>query len=381
MITTYWAPRFFDGESILHNVLFCLDDQKVVTLEAGKALTSIKLPPSDVQILEGIVSPAFIDLQINGGGGVLFNNTPTPEGLNKISLAHQQYGTYYYLPTVITDDVAIMEQAADAVANQIKGSDPQILGIHFEGPHISQPKKGVHPAQHVRGFSERERAIYQRMDLGIKKITIAPESVSPDDLAFLRQNHWHVAIGHTNSTAKQIKPLLDQGASGFTHLFNAMSQITGREPGAVGVALSRKDAFAGIILDGHHVDYDNARLAWTIKNENKKTHDQRLFLVSDAMATVGSNDARFNLFGIDIKVFEGKLTTEDGTLAGAHLTLLESVKNAVLELDININDALKMATTIPANFIHSELALPVRIGDQRQLIHLDDKRWQATLLS
>lgn len=380
MTTTYWASRFFDGESILHDVLFRLEGQNVLTIKARESLTSATNSHPDVQVLEGIVSPAFVDLQINGGGGALFNDVPTKAALDKISQAHLKYGTGYYLPTVITDDVAVMEQAAESVSQQIKDNHPNILGIHFEGPHISRPKKGVHPAQHVRGFTDRERAIYKRTDLGIKKITIAPESVSLEDLDFLIKHQWHVSIGHTNGTAAQIKPMLEHGATGFTHLFNAMSQMTGREPGAVGLALSRSDAFAGLILDGHHVDYDNARLAWMIKNQNKSTAEQRLFLVSDAMATVGSDNHCFDLFGAKVKAENGKLTTEDGTLAGAHLTLLEAIQNAVNELSIDIAEALKMTTTIPARFISSPLANPVRNGDERQLIHLDDTLWQVRAL-
>ncbi len=329
--------------------------------------------------LNGILSPALIDLQVNGGGGILLNHQPTVEGVQRILTAHQKLGTHFILPTLITDNIDVMAKAADAVSAFLKldnKASSGVMGIHFEGPHLSQPKKGVHPSTYIRGMSDEERAIYARDDIGIKLVTIAPETVLKEDMEFLVKQNCIISIGHTNAPYQDHIRTLEQGARGFTHLFNAMSAFTGREPGAVGAALNVESAYAGIILDGYHVDYASAKLAWNIKNKlpDSKRKQGRLYLVSDAMASIGSELNSFSLFDQTVRVKKGRLTNEDGTLAGAHLCLLKAVQNAHQYLGLNIESALKMATAYPAQFIKEDDKLGViKKGANGDLILLDEK--------
>lgn len=385
MTKTYLAERLFDGEHLYSNAVISFDEDCILELNTSPtALQKQQLREAGLY-LSGTITPAFVDLQVNGGGGVLFNNSPTEQALEAINEAHFNAGTGFILPTVITDDIAVMESSADAVAKSIVVND-NLIGIHFEGPHLSVPKKGVHPASHIRKMSDREKALYTRTDLGLKKITVAPESISLADVQFLIENDWLVSIGHTNADANTIDQYVAAGASCFTHLYNAMSPMTGREPGAVGVALTNQDVFAGIILDGHHVDYRNGYLAWRLKNEMTRPGSERLFLVSDAMATSGvfessevaGGSKSFSLFGETLTEQNGKLTTKEGTLAGAHLTMLKAVQNVVQHTDIDLPAALKMATSIPASFLNSnrnkfEYKIGyIKPGYKAKLLLLDD---------
>lgn len=401
MTQRFLAEQVFDGERILTNAIIKVEGGNISEVTSSPTLAEQEEVLSSGRHLKGLVVPAFIDLQVNGGGGVLFNNSPTVDALETISQAHMRAGTGYILPTVITDDIGVMEQAADAVSATIR-NNRSILGIHFEGPHLSVVKKGVHPKQFVRVMTERERSLYKRTDLGIKKITIAPESMSLSDLEFLLANNWLVSIGHTNADADTIQKYVKAGATCFTHLFNAMSAMTGREPGAVGTALLEESVYAGIILDGHHVDYRNGYLAWRLKNENKAVGSGRLFLVSDAMATSGvyasplMNEAKhvaenkgmmtktsqaksFQLFGETLTEKDGKLTTSEGTLAGAHLTMLSAVQNSVEHTNIPLPEVLKMASCFPADYLSTSPIEQgpkvgyIKQGYQARFLLLDNK--------
>ncbi|GAB2999504.1 N-acetylglucosamine-6-phosphate deacetylase [Psychrosphaera aestuarii] len=372
-MTLHYTPRFlFDGHELLENRVVKVDDGKVIDIlvvnDLSENIQAIKL--------DGILSPGFVDLQVNGGGGVLFNDEPDLLGLKKILTAHQQYGTEYILPTIITDDINVMVRAADAVCMARQSNLEGIIGIHFEGPHISAPKKGVHPDKFIRPLSQQEKALYARSDIGIKLVTIAPEVLSEKDLEFLIENNCIVSIGHTNASYSTHCSALELGASGFTHLFNAMSPLTGREPGAVGAALNNEGAYAGIILDGYHVDYASAKLAWKIKNNSMSFSESsklgRLYLVSDAMSSIGSQIDSFQLFDQTVLVQDGRLTNEAGTLAGAHLNLLTAVQNAHQHLDISIKESLKMATSYPTEYIDQNATIGgIKIGSRANFILLD----------
>ncbi|MBV2130130.1 N-acetylglucosamine-6-phosphate deacetylase [Rheinheimera sp. SM2107] len=298
--------------------------------------------PATGAVKAGILVPGFIDLQVNGGGGVLFNTAPTLSTLRQMMLAHARFGTSAMLPTVITDSVAIMQQAADVVAQAIAAKQPGIIGLHFEGPHLSVPKKGVHPAEHIRPLSAAELALYQRNDIGLKLITVAPENVSPDQIKQLVAAGVQVWLGHSNADAATVQAALAAGARGFTHLYNAMSPLTSREPGMVGVALTDTDSWCGIILDGLHIHPIAARLALAAKSKGK------VLLVTDAMSPVGTDETEFAFFSGKVVRDGNKLTNEAGALAGSVLDMVSAVRYAIETLAVEPGEALRMASLYPA---------------------------------
>lgn len=217
---TLIPERLFDGETFYDHCPVTIEDGHILQLDTCANCRETRL--------SGTLVPGFIDVQVNGGGGVLFNANPSVEGLSAISQAHAAFGTVGMLPTLITDDIRVMAKAADAVALGIKEQLLGILGIHFEGPHLSVPKKGVHPQQHIRAITETELAIFSRRDLGIKAVTLAPENVPPQTIAQLVTNGAKVFIGHSNADYDTVIQAIDAGACGFTHLYNAMSQLDSR---------------------------------------------------------------------------------------------------------------------------------------------------------
>lgn len=325
------VAKLFDGSNWHNNV--------EVSWQNG-LITAIK--PASGLVQAGTLVPGFIDIQVNGGGGVLFNTAPTLSTLNAMSQAHAHFGTCAMLPTVITDSVEVMQQTADVVAHAIAAKLPGIIGVHFEGPHLSVPKKGVHPAEYIRPLSAAELALYQRKDIGIKLITVAPENVSPDQIKQLTAAGMQVWLGHSNADAATVQQALSAGARGFTHLYNAMSPLTSREPGMVGVALTDADSWCGIILDGLHIHPTAARLALAAKAKGK------VLLVTDAMSPVGTDETEFAFFSGKV-VREGKkLTDEAGALAGSVLDMASAVRYAIEILAVEPGEALKMAALYPA---------------------------------
>lgn len=303
-------------------------------------ITAIR--PATGAVQAGTLVPGFIDLQVNGGGGVLFNTAPSLATLRQMMQAHARFGTSAMLPTVITDSVAIMQQTADVVAQAIAAKQPGIIGLHFEGPHLSVPKKGVHPAEHIRPLSAAELALYQRTDIGHKLITVAPENVSPDQIKQLVAVGVQVWLGHSNADAATVQQALAAGAKGFTHLYNAMSPLTSREPGMVGVALTDADSWCGIILDGLHLHPTAARLALAAKPRGK------LLLVTDAMSPVGTDETEFAFFSGKVVRDGNKLTNEAGALAGSVLDMASAVRYAIQTLAVEPGEALRMASLYPA---------------------------------
>ncbi len=316
-------------------------------------------------ILSGTLIPGFIDLQVNGGGDYLFNETPDLKSIEKIAIAHQQYGTTSWLPTLVTDSLDKMQQAADAVAQAIKKPETGVIGIHFEGPHLAVEKKGVHPQNFIRGLSPAEKKIYLRKDLGKVLVTLAPEMVTNNDIQTLVAGGVIVSLGHSNATFLQCLDSIKSGASGFTHLFNAMSPFGSREPGMVGAALSSKECFYGLILDNIHVHPETVKVA--LKANSK------MMLVTDAMPTVGSEKAEFNFFGETIFRVKNKLTDREGRLAGSNLTMLAAVKNCISLLDCDLKQAVYYASKNPALFLRSEKNYGcINVGQKANFLLLDE---------
>jgi N-acetylglucosamine-6-phosphate deacetylase len=354
------AKRIFDGQNYLDDQVIVINDGKVVGFDSDKSCVD--------DMLDGLVVPGFIDLQVNGGGGVLFNNSPSVDNLKIIIAAHSQFGTTGMLPTLITDKVEVMAQAADAMALAIAENVPGILGVHFEGPHLSIAKKGTHAEEYIRPVSDDEWAILERKDIGQILVTLAPENVSADDVKRMVSLGIKVCLGHTNADYKTAQAAMDAGADGYTHLFNAMSPIQGREPGVTGCALLNDQASCGIILDGHHVDYASAKLALKTKPTGK------VFLVSDAMSTIGTDITEFSFFDRTIYLKDGRLTSTTGELAGAALDMAQAVENTHLGLGLPLDESVRMATQYPADYINQgNIRGALKTGYQADFVVLNDK--------
>ena len=337
---TIAAPRLFDGTAIRGPALVTVAGAVIedVSFTGAAASATVTLPP------DAILAPGFIDIQVNGGGGVLLNDEPTVTGVRRIAAAHRTYGTTGLLPTLITDRVEVMEALAATAPAAIQL--PGVLGFHLEGPGLNKARKGIHRETDIRVPDARDLAAIKSFGgCGRSLVTLAPECVPPALIGDLVRAGLRVATGHSDATAAQVSQAVDQGITGVTHLFNAMSQLTARAPGVVGAALDDERLFAGIICDGLHVDPLSLRLAFRCKGPD------RLMLVTDAMPLVSTGERDFLLRGRRITLNDGRLTGADGTLAGAHLTMIEAVHNAVEWLGIDLSEALAMASRTPAMFL------------------------------
>lgn len=334
----FHAKRLFDGQAFLDDQVLTIVDGQIMAIDQD-------ISNSDVTV-NGLVAPGYIDLQVNGGGGALFNDSPSVENLKIIMSAHAKFGTTAMMPTLITDKVEVMQQAAEAIAQAIDEAVPGIIGIHFEGPHLSVEKKGTHCADYIRPISDAEWKILSRQDIGQIIVTLAPETVSTEDVNRMVKLGVKVCLGHTNADYQTAQQAIDAGASGFTHLFNAMSPLQGREPGVVGAALLNNHTSCGLIVDGFHVDYASCKLAIQAKPQGK------VFLVTDAMPPVGTDQTQFALYDRTVYVDNGKLTSTTGELAGSSLDMASAVKNTHQKLGIELSESLRMASLYPAQYLY-----------------------------
>lgn len=292
-----------------------------------------------------MVLPGFIDCQVNGGGGVLFNDLPNVEGIRAIGAAHRRFGTTGFLPTLISDSTDKMHAAIAAVEAAIADGVPGVLGIHLEGPFISRERRGVHAARFLHPPDADGLRLAASLERGTTLLTLAPECMAPDAIRRLVEADVIVAMGHSNADYATARAALDAGARGFTHLYNAMSPLTGRAPGMVGAALDDADSWCGVIVDGHHVDPACLRVALKAKPRGK------VFLVTDAMPPVGAADPSFLLDGETIIARDGICQTAGGTLAGSALSMIDAVRNAIGMLGVPLDEAVRMASTYPAEFL------------------------------
>ena len=315
-----------------------------------------------------LLLPGFIDCQVNGGGGVLFNNAPDVDALRRIGAAHRRFGTTGFLPTLISDDVDVMEKAIAATRQAISEKVPGVLGIHLEGPYIAPARKGTHDQAKFRVPDAKEIALATSLDTGVTVITLAPERVPLDDIRALVARGAIVVAGHTAATYEEMRAGIDAGIRGFTHLYNAMSPMTGREPGAVGAALEDTESWCGIIVDGVHVHPASLRVALAAKPSGK------VFLVTDAMPPVGADDPSYELYGETITVRDGVVRNAAGALAGSVLDMATAVRNTVTLLGVPLEEAARMASTYPAEFLglgnHYGRIAP---GFHADLVALDDE--------
>ncbi|HLI18538.1 MAG TPA: N-acetylglucosamine-6-phosphate deacetylase [Rhodanobacteraceae bacterium] len=324
------------------------DAAVIVEGERIAAITTRAELPADVRThdLSGRrLLPGFIDCQVNGGGGVLFNDQTTVEGIRTIGAAHRRFGTTGFLPTLISDSTDKMRAAIAAVAAAVDAGVPGVLGIHLEGPFISRERKGVHAAKFLHTPNADELRLAGSLQRSVTLLTLAPECVAPDAVRQLAGMGVVVSAGHSNADYKTVRTALDAGVRGFTHLYNAMSPLTSRAPGMVGAALDDSESWCGVIVDGHHVDPASLRIALKAKPRGK------VFLVTDAMPPVGAANPSFVLNGETITVRDGMCQTANGTLAGSALDMIDAVRHTVRMLGVPLDEAARMASTYPAEFL------------------------------
>ncbi|MFW2542231.1 N-acetylglucosamine-6-phosphate deacetylase [Primorskyibacter sp. 2E107] len=334
------APEIFDGTTLYTDHALRLD---------GETLQAI-VPRADApnaEPLDGTILPGFVDLQVNGGGGVLFNDDTSVEALVQIAEAHASTGTTALLPTLITDTPERSIRAVDAVAEAIERGLPGIIGLHLEGPHLSLARKGAHDPSLIRDMTDADEALLCEAARRLPNlmVTIAPEAVPLGRARRLARAGVILSLGHTDCDYDTARAYFAAGVRCATHLFNAMSPMGNRAPGMVGAVLDDPAVSAGLIADGFHVHPAAMRLALCAP----KT-DGSLFLVTDAMATVGSQITEFTLNGRRVLRREGRLTLEDGTLAGADLTMPQAL-GILAGLPLPRARALAMATSLPARLL------------------------------
>ena len=361
MIAVKGAAVLEDGG--LSSGLALLCDNGNVTSVAS--IADIPLGAEIIDLKGGIIAPGLVDLQVNGGGGFLLNNAIDAQSVLAIAAAHAASGSPYILPTLISDDAQAYPRAVDAVEAAIK-INPRILGVHLEGPHFSSDKRGVHAESALRDMSKADVeflcSVAQRMRL---LVTLAPERVRQDQIEQLADAGVLVSLGHSQASFTKAEMAFGAGARSVTHLFNAMSGVTAREPGLTGAALTNPDVYCGLIADGHHVHAATIRLAMNSKPPGK------LYLVSDAMATAASDVEEMSLYGETISVQDGRLVSAEGKLAGSHATLADCVTYCANGVGVAIEVALRMASLYPAQLLGVPELFEIRSSSLAGLIHVE----------
>ncbi|SFJ32525.1 N-acetylglucosamine 6-phosphate deacetylase [Phyllobacterium sp. CL33Tsu] len=361
------GAEIFDGAN-WHSDAALVIDKGVVSSISDAAL------PDDIRRVEldgGKLVPGFIDIQVNGGGGVLLNDGPSVDVIRTICDAHFAFGTTALLPTLITDTPEITAAALNAGKAAALDKVTGFIGLHIEGPHLSVSHKGTHDPKLIRPMEDADLValIEAAQQLPVLLTTVAPETVPADKIKALTDAGVIVSLGHSGASYEVALAATEAGATMATHLFNAMSQLGHRSPGVVGAALQSGELSAGLIADGFHVD--KASMAIAIR---AKQGPSRIFLVTDAMSTIGTDITAFTLNGRRITRAGGRLTLDDGTLAGADLDMISAVRFVHNELGLPLEEALRMASLYPAESLridhHYGRLLPGYIAN---IVHLDDR--------
>jgi N-acetylglucosamine-6-phosphate deacetylase len=333
----------FDGTAVHRDAAILIEDRSIVAL-----VPRADLPPtiSVCRLPEDCwLAPGFIDLQVNGGGDILFNEIPTPEGIRAIAAAHRRFGTTAFLPTLISDSPEKTRAALSAV-QQLVDIEPSVLGIHLEGPFLSPERPGVHALRNLRIPTAKDTALLTEPRRGVRLVTLAPERVPPGFVRQLVSAGMRVSLGHSMATYAQTRAAMQEGMTGFTHLFNAMRPLASREPGPIAAALESLEAWFGMIVDGVHVDPAMLRLA--LRGAAKP------MVVTDAMPPVGGTRSVFSLDGEQITAKGAACVRGDGVLAGSALDMATAVRNCVRLLGVPLELALRFASVHPASFLGLE---------------------------
>jgi N-acetylglucosamine-6-phosphate deacetylase len=329
-------------EGFAHDRAVVVEGGRIVDVpRAGDLATGTQV----IDLAGELLLPGFVDTQVNGGGGVLFNDAPSVDAIRAIGVAHRRFGTASFLPTLISDDLSVIARAIEAVREAIAQRVPGVIGVHIEGPFISAERKGAHDESKFRDLDARGVALLTSLGVGRTLVTLAPEVTTPATIGTLTRAGVIVSAGHSNATYDAMREAFAAGVSGVTHLFNAMSPLGNREPGVVGAALEDERCRCGIIVDGRHVHPAVLRLALRAK------HADRFMLVTDAMPNVGSGHDHFMLQGRRIEVRDGVCVDENGVLSGSALDMAGAVRNAMELLGIPLEQAVRMASAHPADFL------------------------------
>jgi N-acetylglucosamine-6-phosphate deacetylase len=360
MRTVFDNGRVLIDGAFRENVTVAVEDGRIAALGG-------EMEGQRIDLDGDILAPGFIDTQVNGGGGVLFNDAPTVEAIARIGAAHRRFGTTGFLPTLISDDLPVIGRAIEAVEAAIEQGVPGVLGIHIEGPFLNVERRGIHLASKIRSLDVEAVGKVTRLRNGRTLVTLAPERTSPAMIRALAERGAIISAGHTNATYSEAMAAIEAGLSGTTHLFNAMSPLGNREPGMVGAVLDSDRVTAGIIVDGRHVNPATLRIAIRARSPDA------FMLVTDAMPTVGDGDD-FILQGKHIRVENGVCVDDTGTLAGSDLDMALAVRNAVSMLGLAPEQALTMASAVPARFLglgssHGRIAP----GAMASLVRLDSE--------
>lgn len=364
----FTGARIFDGERFHDERALIVKDGRV---EAIVGLND--LPEGDVVTLAGgVLSAGFIDAQVNGGGGRMLNDEPSPDSMYMIADGHRPYGTTALLPTLITDTAEATAAAIEAAKIAVK-TNRGVAGLHLEGPHLAPARKGAHLPELMRPVEDKDvkAFIAAREEIGTLLVTMAAEQVTVSQVRELSEAGVIVSIGHSDSTSEAAEARFDAGARGVTHLFNAMSQLGHRAPGLVGAAIDHPSVWCGIIADGHHVDPKALRTALRAKRGEGK-----LFFVTDAMSLVGSQMDTFTLNGRIVRRERGgfcsKLVLSDGTLAGSDVDMASTIRYGITYLELTLAEALRMATLYPARFLRLADRGHLSPGARADLVHFTD---------
>ncbi|RIA44469.1 N-acetylglucosamine 6-phosphate deacetylase [Hephaestia caeni] len=357
-----------------------LRDDICVVIEGARIRAVSSSPPADAEIVDlggKLLLPGFIDCQVNGGGGALFNTDPSVATIATIAAAHRRFGTTGLLPTLISDDLSVVERGIAAVDAAIAQGVPGILGIHIEGPFLNPARRGIHAEAKLRRLEDDLVDLLAAPQRGKTLVTLAPERATPAQIARLVDAGVIVAAGHSDADYETVRGAIDAGLTGFTHLFNAMSQLANRAPGMVGAALEDDSTWAGIIVDGHHLHPATVRVAVRAKRAD------RLMLVTDAMPSVGSAAPTFELQGRTIRREGDILRGDDGVLAGSTLTMAGAVANMIAQGRVSLRTAVTMASATPAAFLGlADRTGTIAPGFAADLVLVDDdlivqKTWIA----
>jgi len=341
----YRGVAIFDGAVRYEGHALVIEDDTITAIIPEEKLD---LAIKAKYLSGGMIVPGFVDLQVNGGGGVMFNDCPSVDTLQRMAQAHARLGATSILPTLITDMPEKTLSAIDAAVAAVLHGVPGILGLHLEGPHLAGDKCGAHNPDLIRSMTDKDIHILcnAAQRLPVVMITLAPENVRSEQIIQLVSAGIIVSIGHSNATYEQVAQAVAAGATCTTHLFNAMRPLGSREPGVVGATLVLGELSAGLIADGVHVHPSSIRAAL-----RGKCGPGQIFLVSDAMAVAGTSKDHFELGGRLVTRSDGRLVLQDGTLAGADLDLLTAVRNLSRWGILDVDTAIAMATAIPADVI------------------------------
>ena len=335
------GAKIFSDHKLLDNKALLIDGENIIGIVAKNDI------PDNIKIQQlngGILSPGFIDLQVNGGGGKLFNNSSDKESLDQIIKAHQHFGTTSIMPTVISDSLNVLQRCTSTISNEIN-NNKSLLGVHIEGPFFNVKYRGVHQKQYINTINNDYLNLFESLQGFPVMLTLAPECISIKQLKHLKSLGFKILAGHTDASYDQLEEAIKYGLDGFTHLFNAMGQISAREPGVVGSALNFNNTAASIIVDLHHVHPSLIEMSYKQKPKGK------LFFVSDSMATINHGEPSFELYDEVVSESNGRLINSEGKLAGSSITQIDAIKNAYTSCNIPLSDAIAMATSYPAEYL------------------------------